>query len=152
TYGAMSLTASKVRQKAAFGPMLPGVHHVPFGDCYRCEYNLTHPACALHCVRVIEEDLFARQVGAKDVAAIFVEPVQGEGGYVIPPPGYLQALRDLCDRHGILLVFDEIQSGVGRTGKMFAAEHWGVEPDVLLVGKGLGSGMPVILYGMDVKS
>ena len=143
TMGALSLTSSKARQHAGFGPMLPDVHHVPFAYCYRCEFGKTFPSCALFCARSIEDDLLARHVSPGDVAAIFVEPVQGEGGYVVPPPGYLQALRDLCDRHGILLVFDEIQSGIGRTGRMFAAEHVGVEPDILLAAKGLASGMPL---------
>lgn len=142
TMGALSLTSSKAKQRAGFGPFLPGVHHVPYAYSYRCECNRACPPCDLACVRVIEE-LFARHVSPSDVAAIFVEPVQGEGGYIVPPPGYLQALRALCDRHGILLVFDEIQSGIGRTGKMFAAEHFDVEPDILLSAKGLASGMPL---------
>ena len=141
--GALSLTSSKARQHAGFGPLLPDVHHVPFAYCYRCEFGKTFPSCKLHCAQSIEDDLLTRHVSPADVAAIFVEPVQGEGGYVVPPPGYLQALRDLCDRHGILLVFDEIQSGIGRTGRMFAAEHVGVEPDILLAAKGLASGMPL---------
>jgi len=143
TYGGMSLTSSKVKQRAGFGPFLPGVHHVPYGYCYRCDYGKSYPGCALHCVRTLEEDLFQRELSPEDVAAIFVEPLQGEGGYVLPPADWLPALRDLCDRHGILLVADEIQSGIGRTGKMFAVEHTGVEPDVLLTAKGLGSGMPI---------
>ena len=143
TMGALSLTSSKAKQHAGFGPFLPDVHHVPFAYCYRCEFGKTFPSCALFCAHAIENDLLARHVSPGDVAAIFVEPVQGEGGYVVPPPGYLQALRELCDRHGILLVFDEIQSGIGRTGRMFAAEHFGVEPDILLSAKGLASGMPL---------
>jgi 4-aminobutyrate aminotransferase len=143
TYGAMTLTSSKVKQHAGFGPLLPEVYHVPFGYCYRCDYGKTFPSCGLFCVDTIERDLFTRQLDPKDVAAIFVEPVQGEGGYIVPPPGYLQALRDLCDKHGIVLVFDEIQSGIGRTGRMFACEHAGVEPDILLTAKGLASGMPL---------
>jgi 4-aminobutyrate aminotransferase len=143
TYGAMSLTSSKVKQHAGFGPLLPEVYHVPFGYCYRCEFGKQFPSCELYCVSSIESDLFARQIDARDVAAIFVEPIQGEGGYIVPPPGYLVALRELCDKYGILLVFDEIQSGIGRTGKMFAAEHVGVEPDILLTAKGLASGMPL---------
>ncbi len=143
TMGALTLTSSKVKQHAGFGPLLPDVHHVPFAYCYRCEFGKTFPSCELFCARAIENDLLSRQVSPAEVAAIFVEPVQGEGGYVVPPPGYLQALRDLCDRHGILLVFDEIQSGIGRTGKMFAADHVGVEPDILLSAKGLASGMPL---------
>ncbi|HVE13353.1 MAG TPA: acetyl ornithine aminotransferase family protein [Elusimicrobiota bacterium] len=143
TYGGMSLSSSKVHQRAGFGPMIPGVHHVPFGNCYRCEYRMTYPSCQLHCVSAIKTDLFGSHLSPKDVAAIFVEPIQGEGGYIVPPMDYLKALRALCDEHGILLVFDEIQSGIGRTGKMFAAEHFGVEPDVILTAKGLGSGMPI---------
>ena len=143
TMGALSLTSSKVKQHAGFGPFLPDVHHVAYAYCYHCEFGKTFPSCELFCARAIENDLLARHVSPKDVAAIFVEPIQGEGGYVVPPPGYLQALRELCDRHGILLVFDEIQSGIGRTGKMFAADHVGVEPDILLSAKGLASGMPL---------
>lgn len=143
TYGAMSLTASRSRQRGGFGPFLPEVYHVPFGYRYRCRFCQGKPACTMDCVNSIESELFARRLDPRDVAAIFVEPVQGEGGYVVPPAGYLRALRDLCDRHGILLVFDEIQCGIGRTGRMFAAEHEGVEPDVLLTAKGLGSGMPI---------
>ncbi len=143
TMGALSLTSSKVKQHAGFGPFLPDVHHVAYAYCYHCEFGKTFPSCELFCARAIEDDLLARHVSPKDIAAIFVEPVQGEGGYVVPPPGYLQALRDLCDRHGILLVFDEIQSGIGRTGRMFAADHVGVEPDILLSAKGLASGMPL---------
>ena len=143
TYGAMSLTSSKAVQRAGYGPMLPEVYHVPFANRYRCQYCRDKVACTLDCVRSIETELFARRVSPSDVAAIFVEPIQGEGGYVVPPRGFLGALRELCDRHGILLVFDEVQSGIGRTGKMFACEYEGVEPDVLLTAKGLGSGMPI---------
>jgi 4-aminobutyrate aminotransferase len=126
TYGAMSLTSSKVVQRFGFGPFLPDVHHVKFPDA-----------------RAIESDLFARRVDPRDVAAIFVEPVQGEGGYIIPPRGFLTSLRELCDRHGILLVCDEVQCGIGRTGRMFASEYDGIEPDILVTAKGLGSGMPI---------
>jgi 4-aminobutyrate aminotransferase len=148
TYGAMSLTSSKSTQRAGFEPMLPGVYHVPYANRYRCQHcggRDPAAACTLDCVRSIETDLFARRLDPRDVAAIFVEPVQGEGGYVVPPPGFLGALRELCDKHGILLVFDEVQSGIGRTGRMFACEHEdeGVEPDILLAAKGLGSGMPI---------
>ena len=148
TYGSMSLTSSRSTQRGGFEPMLPGVYHVPYANRYRCQHcggRNPQPACTLDCVRSIETELFARRLDPRDVAAIFVEPVQGEGGYVVPPPGFLGALRELCDRHGILLVFDEVQSGIGRTGRMFACEHEdeGVEPDVLLTAKGLGSGMPI---------
>jgi 4-aminobutyrate aminotransferase len=143
TTGALALTSSKARQRAGMGPFFPGVHHVSFGNCYRCDYEKHFPGCGLYCVEQIERDLFGRHVDPKEVAAVFVEPIQGEGGYVIPPPGWLQAVRALCDRHGILLVADEVQSGVGRTGKMWACDHSGVEPDILITAKGLGSGMPI---------
>jgi 4-aminobutyrate aminotransferase len=143
TVGALSLTSSKARQHAGFGPLLPDVHHVPFGNCYRCEYKLTYPSCELACVSAIENDLLTRHLDPRDVAAIFVEPIQGEGGYIVPPKGWLKAIRELCDKHGILLVADEIQSGIGRTGKMFACEHDDVIPDIVLTAKGLASGMPL---------
>jgi 4-aminobutyrate aminotransferase len=143
TTGAVTLTSSKARQHAGFGPLLPDVHHVPFAYRYRCQFCADEPACNRGCIDVIEQELFTRQLDPKDVAAIFVEPIQGEGGYIVPPAGYLPALRELCDRHGILLVADEVQCGVGRTGKMFACEHEGVEPDILVTAKGLGSGMPI---------
>ncbi|MCC6317227.1 MAG: aminotransferase class III-fold pyridoxal phosphate-dependent enzyme, partial [Gemmatimonadaceae bacterium] len=108
-----------------------------------CRHCAHRQQCHLACVSSIEHDLFQRHLSPRDVAAIFVEPVQGEGGYIVPPPGFLTGLRELCDRHGILLVFDEVQSGIGRTGRMFACEHEGVEPDILLSAKGLGSGMPI---------
>ena len=143
TYGAMSLTSSKAVQRAGYGPMVPEVYHVPYANRFRCQYCRDRAECTLDCVRSIETELFARRVDPRDVAAIFVEPIQGEGGYVVPPRGFLSGLRELCDRHGILLVIDEVQSGIGRTGKMFACEYEGVEPDVLLTAKGLGSGMPI---------
>jgi len=143
TTGAVTLTSSKARQHAGFGPLLPDVHHVPFAYRYRCQFCADEPACNRGCIDVIEKELFTRQLDPRDVAAIFVEPIQGEGGYIVPPAGYLPALRELCDRHGILLVADEVQCGVGRSGKMFACEHEGVEPDILLTAKGLGSGMPI---------
>jgi 4-aminobutyrate aminotransferase len=143
TTGAVTLTSSKARQHAGFGPLLPDVHHVPFAYRYRCQFCAGEGECNRGCIDVIEKELFTRQLDPKDVAAIFVEPIQGEGGYIVPPPGYLPGLRELCDRHGILLVADEVQCGVGRTGKMFACEHEGVEPDILLTAKGLGSGMPI---------
>ena len=126
SYGSVSLTASKARYRTGFGPLLPGVLHTPFGD-------FEH----------IEQVLFKRLVSPEEVAAIVVEPVLGEGGYVIPPADWLGYLRELCDRHGILLVADEVQSGMGRTGRMWAVEHFGVEPDVVLAGKGIASGMPL---------
>src|SRR5687768_804483 len=141
--GAVTLTSSKARQHAGFGPLLPDVHHVPFAYRYRCQWCADKAECTRGCIDAIEQDLFTRHLDPRDVAAIFVEPIQGEGGYVVPPAGWLRDLRALCDRHGILLVADEVQSGVGRTGRMWACELEGVEPDILLTAKGLGSGMPI---------
>jgi len=141
--GAISLTSSKARQHAGFGPLLPDVHHIPYAYRYRCQWCADKPECTRGCLDVLEQDLFARHLDPHDVAAIFVEPIQGEGGYVVPPSGWLRDLRTICDRYGILLVADEVQSGVGRTGKMWACDHEGVEPDILLTAKGLGSGMPI---------
>jgi 4-aminobutyrate aminotransferase len=142
TYGALSLTASKSRHKAGMGPFLPEVYHAVYPDPLRCEGCRRGPDCDRHGIASIEE-LFARRLDPRDVAGIFVEPIQGEGGYVVPPDGFLRRLRELCDRHGILLVADEVQTGMGRTGTLFACEHEGVEPNVLLLAKGLASGMPI---------
>ncbi len=143
TMGALSLTASKAVQRRGFAPLLSEVTHVPYAYCYRCPYNLRPDTCEMACARFIEEQLFPRFVPPEEVAAIFVEPIQGEGGYVAPPLAYFRALRDICDRHGILLVADEIQSGLGRTGKWFAIEHWGIVPDIVCMAKGLASGLPI---------
>lgn len=143
TLGAVSLTASKPVYHKGFGPLLPNVTHVPYAYCYRCPFNLEYPGCDLACVDYIEETLMARSIDPEEVAAIFVEPVQGEGGYIVPPNGWLAKLRALCDKYGILLVADEVQSGIGRTGKWFAIEHWDVVPDVVTSAKALASGMPI---------
>jgi len=129
TYGAVSLTASKAKYHARFDPLLPGIYHAPFGHVEDLKW--------------FDDVLFERLIPANEVAAIVVEPIQGEGGYIVPEDGFLEGLRALCDRYGILLVADEIQSGAGRTGKMWAIEHWNVEPDILLVAKGIASGMPL---------
>ena len=129
TYGAVSLTASKAKYHAGFGPLLPGVFHAPFGH--------------VEDLRWFDEVLFDKLAPASEVAAIIVEPIQGEGGYIVPEDGFLQGLRAICDRHGILLIADEIQSGAGRTGRMWAIEHWDVKPDILLTAKGIASGMPL---------
>jgi 4-aminobutyrate aminotransferase len=143
SYGSVSLTASKSLYRATFGPLLPGVLHAPFGYCHRCPLNLTYPECDLATVDYIEDVLFRRLVKPEEVAAVVVEPIQGEGGYIVPPPGWLERLRDLCTRHEILLVADEVQSGMGRTGRMWAVDHWDVQPDILLAGKGIASGLPL---------
>ena len=143
TLGSLSLTASRSSHRAHFGPLIPNVHHIAFGYCHRCPYNLTYGSCGIECVRYIEKVLFRHEVVPEEVAAIFVEPIQGEGGFVVPPPEYLGMIKDICQRHGILLIADEVQTGFGRTGKMFACEHWGVEPDILCVAKGIASGLPL---------
>ena len=144
TMGALSLTASKVIHEKGFSPLVPGITHVPYAYCYRCPYHQTpYPGCGCACVDWIREDLFKRSIPPEEVAAIFVEPIQGEGGYIIPPPEFHQKLYDLAKEFGILFVADEVQSGMGRTGKMMAIEHWGVVPDIIALAKGLASGMPL---------
>jgi 4-aminobutyrate aminotransferase len=143
TLGALSLTASKSVQKSRFGPLLSGIFHVPYAYCYRCAYNLEYPSCEFACVKYIENQVFRTVAPPDEVAAIVVEPIQGEGGYVVPPPGYHQRLRELCDKYGILLIADEVQSGIGRTGKMMAIEHWDTDADIYCLAKGMGSGMPI---------
>ena len=141
TYGALSLTASKATYRRGMGPLLPGIHHIRYPYCFR---YCTHPAggpCDL-AERELEL-LFSTTTAPDTVAAIIVEPVQGEGGYVVPPASFMPMLRRVCDEHGILLVADEVQSGFGRTGRMFAVDHWGVEPDIMCVAKALGNGMPI---------
>jgi 4-aminobutyrate aminotransferase len=140
SYGAMSLTSSKAKQRSHFGPFLPEVYHVNYPNPYRTAGG---DAAAVRDSLAGLEQLFDRQLNPDDVAGIFVEPIQGEGGYVIPPIGFLTGLREICDRHGILLVADEVQSGAGRTGRMWACDWEGVEPDILVTAKGLGSGMPI---------
>jgi len=143
TMGALSLTGSKAVHRRGFMPMVPGVTHVPYAYCYRCPLNLKYPGCDIACVKHIEDVIFKHYVPADEVAAIFVEPIQGEGGYVVPPPEFHPRLKALCERHDILLVADEVQSGIGRTGKMFAMEHWGVAPDMICLAKGIASGLPL---------
>ena len=145
TMGALSLTASKPQQKRRFAPLVPGVTHIRYPDVYRgCEGGAqAAEAFAMGCARFIEDKLFKTTLAPEEVAAIFVEPIQGEGGYVIAPTAFMQELRRICDRHGILLVVDEIQSGVGRTGKWWAVEHTGVQPDIVCMAKGIASGMPL---------
>lgn len=142
TLGSLSLTASRAAHRAHFGPLIPGVHHVPYPFCRRPDQQKPE-ACARESIQIIEEVLFRHEVLPEEVAAVFVEPIQGEGGYIVPPPEYLPMLQDLCRKHGILLVVDEIQSGFGRTGKMFASEHWALEPDIVCAAKGIASGMPL---------
>ncbi len=143
TLGSLSLTSSKAIQRRGFGPMLPGVFHAPYGNCYRCPVGLAPESCNAECLDFLEHQLLVHLVSPDDVAAVIVEPIQGEGGYVVPKAAFHQRLRDLTRQHGILLVADEVQSGMGRTGKMFAIEHFGVEPDIVAVAKGVASGLPL---------
>ncbi|HEY8369357.1 MAG TPA: acetyl ornithine aminotransferase family protein [Thermodesulfobacteriota bacterium] len=143
TFGALSLSASKAVHTRGFGPLLPQVHHVPYASCYRCAYGLTYPGCRVDCVDAIERLYFHRLVPPEEVAAVVVEPIQGEGGYLVPPAEFLPRLRALCDRYGILLVADEVQCGMGRTGTLFACSQAGVAPDILVLAKGIASGMPL---------
>ncbi len=147
TMGALSLTASKAQQRRRFGPLVPGITHVRYPYTYRgCSGGpQEEEAFALGCARYIEEKLFKTTLPPEEVAAIFVEPIQGEGGYVVAPTIFMRELRNICDRHGILLVVDEVQSGVGRTGKWWSVEHSGVEPDIVCIAKGIASGMPLSL-------
>ncbi len=143
TMGALSLTASKAVQRRGFGPLVPGVHHVPYAYCYRCAYGKQPETCAVECVKVLEQQLFKTIVPAEEVAAIVVEPVQGEGGYVVPPKKFFDELTRVAHEHGILLIADEVQSGMGRTGRMWASDHFDMVPDVMAVAKGIASGLPL---------
>jgi 4-aminobutyrate aminotransferase len=143
TMGALSLTASKAVQRARFGPLVPGVVHAPYPYCYRCPFGKQPETCAVECVKFIEDTLLKTVAPPEETAAIVVEPVQGEGGYVVPPPKFFDELVRVAKQNGILLVFDEVQAGMGRTGRMWAAEHFGVAPDILAVAKGIASGMPL---------
>src|SRR5215469_12101835 len=140
TYGAMSLSGSELVHRRGFTPLVPDIHHVPYPrGCHGCDNG----DAECECVSQIEETVLRRIAPPDEVAAIFVEPIQGEGGYYVPPTGFLPALRALCDKHGFLLVADEVQSGMGRTGKLYAVEHWDVEPDIICLAKGIASGMPL---------
>jgi 4-aminobutyrate aminotransferase len=143
TMGALSLTASKSIQKKHYNPVVPGITHIPYAYCYRCPYNLVYPECRLECVRWVEETLFRTTMPPEEVAAIIVEPIQGEGGYIVPLPEFHQELYWIAKNYGILYVVDEVQSGMGRTGKMFAMEHFGVTPDIMALAKGIASGLPL---------
>jgi 4-aminobutyrate aminotransferase len=143
TLGSLSLTASKAVQRKGFGSLLSGVHHIPYPYSYRCPYGKQQESCCTECAAFLEGELFKRLVDPEDVAAVFVEPIQGEGGYVPAPKDFLLELQRICRKHGILLVADEVQCGMGRTGKWWAGDHSGLEPDILCVAKGIASGMPL---------
>jgi 4-aminobutyrate aminotransferase len=139
--GSLSLTASKSIQRRGFGPLLPGVYHAPFPDSYR--FNGSADACAAASLSFISDQILTHLISPDETAAVVVEPIQGEGGYVVPPRAFLQGLRELTARHGILLVVDEVQSGMGRTGKMFASDHFGLKADIVTMAKGIASGLPL---------
>jgi 4-aminobutyrate aminotransferase len=143
TMGALSLTARKAVQRAGFGPLVPGIVHAPYPYCYRCPFGKTPDGCAVECVKFIEETVLKTVAPAGETAAIILEPVQGEGGYIVPPRKFFDEIARVAKQNGILLIFDEVQSGMGRTGKMWAAEHFDAVPDIMAVAKGIASGMPL---------
>jgi len=143
TMGSLSMTSSRNLQRKGFGPLVPGVYHTPYANCYRCPVGRQRETCGAECVDYLTDQIFVHLVSPDEVAAIVVEPIQGEGGYVVPPPVFIERLKELTKTHGIMFVADEVQSGMGRTGKMFAIEHFGVEPDILATAKGIASGMPL---------
>jgi 4-aminobutyrate aminotransferase len=143
TVGALSLTASKATQRQGFGPLMPGVVHAPYPYCYRCPFGKEPDSCAVECVAHIENTLLKTIAPAEETAAIVVEPVQGEGGYLVPPRKFLDELARVAQQNGILLIFDEVQCGMGRTGKMWAAQHFDAVPDIFAVAKGIASGLPL---------
>ena len=142
TMMALALTSKTHPYKAGFAPFPPEVYRIPYAYCYRCSYSLQYPACDMYCARHLE-DTFKRVVASEDVAAVIAEPVLGEGGFVVPPPGFFKIIEEICHQHGVLFIADEVQSGFGRTGKLFACEHYGIEPDMIVTAKSLGGGLPL---------
>jgi 4-aminobutyrate aminotransferase/(S)-3-amino-2-methylpropionate transaminase len=142
TYLGMTLTSKVKPYKYGFGPFVPEIYRMPFAYCYRCPFNLTYPGCAVACADHLE-DFFISHVAPEVTAAVIVEPIQGEGGFITPPPEYFPKLKKICEDNGILFIADEIQTGIGRTGTMFAMEQWGVEADITTVAKSLAAGMPL---------
>ena len=143
TMGALSVTSSKAIQRRGFGPPLGGVYHAPFPNPYRRPAGQSEEQCGAASIEYLEEQILVHLVSPDEVAAVVVEPIQGEGGYVVPPVVFFQRLRELTRKHGILLIIDEVQAGMGRTGKMFGIEHFGIEPDIVAVAKGVASGLPL---------
>jgi 4-aminobutyrate aminotransferase len=143
TLGALSATSSKAIQRRGFGPMMPGMYHAPFANCYRCPLGKVPDDCDAECLDFLEDQLLVHLVSPDEVAAVLVEPIQGEGGYLVPPAQFHQRLRELTTKHGMLLIADEVQSGMGRTGRMFACEHFGITADIVTMAKGIASGMPL---------
>ena len=143
TTGAMAVTSSKYVQRTGFGPMMPGVYHAPYANCYRCPLGQKPESCQAECLSYLEDQILIHLVSPEEVAAVLVEPIQGEGGYVVPPKVFLQRLRALTSKHGMLLIADEVQSGMGRTGRMFACEHFDLDVDIITIAKGIASGLPL---------
>jgi len=143
SFGAMSLTANKPVQRRHFSPLTPDVTHVPYPYCYRCPYGLEYPKCNMRCVDFIEDEVLTKFHPPEDTAAMFVEPIQGESGYIVPPDDYFQRLKKLLDKYDIMIISDEVQSGIGRSGKWFAIEHWNIIPEIVTAGNTLASGLPI---------
>ncbi|MGB6499851.1 MAG: acetyl ornithine aminotransferase family protein [Thermoplasmata archaeon] len=143
TMGALSLTASKPVQRGRYAPFVGGGHHIPAPNCYRCPYKLEYPSCDLYCAKILKELYFQTSIPPDDVAAFIAEPVMGEGGYIVPPPRWHSTLKSILDEHGIVLIDDEVQSGIGRTGEWFAVQHHGVVPPIVTMAKALGGGLPM---------
>lgn len=151
TMGANAFMGCKVVQRERYFPMMPGVWQFPYAYCFRCAYHETYPDCSIWCAKIIEEVYFKQLVSPEEVAAILVEPIQGEGGYIVPPDEFIQELKRIATKYGIILIADEVQTGLGRTGKMFAIEYTGVIPDIITVAKGLASGLPIGAAIYDAK-
>jgi len=143
TMGALSMTTSKPVQRARYAPYVTGGHHIPAPNCYRCPYKLEYPSCDLYCAKILKELYFQTSIPPEDVAAMIVEPVMGEGGYIVPPKGWHAKVKSILDEHGILFIDDEVQAGIGRTGHWFAIEHHGIVPDILTMAKAIGGGLPM---------
>lgn len=146
TMGALSLTTSAARYRQGFHPLVPGVYHAPYPYCFRCHMGLERTTCETECVEYLERVL-RYQITPSEVACMVIEPVLGEGGYIVPPVGFIKKLREICSKHDILLIADEVQSGFGRTGRWFASEHFGLEPDIIVMAKGIASGFPLSAFG-----
>jgi 4-aminobutyrate aminotransferase len=151
TMGSLSLTSSKIKHKNRYFPIMDGVTHIPYAYCYRCAYKMEYPECDLWCAKILDEVYFKSVVPPSEVAAMFIEPVQGEGGYIVPPKKFLPEIARITKKHKIILVDDEVQAGFGRTGKWCAIEHFGVKPDIFSLAKGMGSGMPIGASVFDAK-
>ncbi len=149
TLGSITANASKVLQRRGFGPLVPGYYHAFYPRPYKCPADMEIPTSVKGCLSFITDILFKKMVAPDEVAAIALEPIQGEGGYVVPPKEFLEGIRKICDEHGIMMIVDEVQSGMGRTGKLFAIENFGVKPDIITTAKGIASGMPLAAFGAN---